>query len=135
MPLRHCRVINWRFAKEMERAYGLLKINSSLEFVAEKLGALKNDELKSLDARLEEKRAERNTIGATENAFYESKDQIKSLIARLQNVGHGGVSKLRSQVATRVKALVSELRVAPAGTAPIKGARIDHVQSNATRGR
>ena len=117
--------------EEMERAYGLLKINSSLEFVAEKLGAL-NDELKSLDARLEEKRAERNTIGATENAFYESKDQIKSLIARLQNVGHGDIYKLRSQVATRVKALVSELRVAPAGTAPIKGARIDHVQSNAT---
>ena len=117
--------------EEMEKAYGLLKINSSLEFVAEKLGAL-NDELKSLDARLEEKRAERNTIEATENAFYESKDQINSLIARLQNVGHGDIYKLRSQVATRVKALVSELRVAPSGTAPIKEAWINHVQSNAT---
>ena len=54
------------------------------------------------------------------------------MIARLQNVGHGDIYKLRSQVTTRVKAPVSELRVAPSGTAPIKEAWINHVQSDAT---
>jgi len=104
---------------EMEKAYQLLKINSALEIVAEKLGTLQK-RVQELGAQLNEKEAERQSLEATESEFYQSKAEIKSLIARLQTpgVGEGDLYKLRSQVAARIKAIVKALIVAPLGEAP-----------------
>jgi DNA invertase Pin-like site-specific DNA recombinase len=103
---------------EMESAYGLLKINPDLAFVADKLGQLQQT-VKDLERQIEEKKDERENLEATENAFYESKDEIKSLIGSLQTPGEGDLYKLRSQVVARIKALVDSLLLAPAGRAPI----------------
>ena len=80
---------------EMEKAYGLLNINPDLAFVADKLGSLQQH-VKDLERQLEEKKDERESLEATENAFYESKDEIKSLIDRLRQQGEGDLYKLRS---------------------------------------
>jgi hypothetical protein len=103
---------------EMEQAYALLGINQSLEFVAGKLHSLQQ-QTNQTKRQLEEKQAERQTLEASDNAFYESKDEIKSLIAQLQTSGDRDLYKLRSQVSARIKSLVDTLSVAPAGLAPI----------------
>jgi hypothetical protein len=76
------------------------------------------DEAKAL---LDAKRAERKQLRSLEKTFYESKDEIKSLIARLQNQKSRGedLYKLRSLAAARTKALVAKLEIAVAGTGPI----------------
>lgn len=56
---------------------------------------------------------------AAESDFYESKDEIKKLIASLQTPSQSDLYKLRSQLAARIKALVVTLEVAPIGEAPI----------------
>lgn len=104
---------------EMERAYQLLKLNPSLDFVAEKLGPLQK-RVQELDAQLKEKETERQSLEASESELYQSKAEIKSLIARLQTpaADEDDLYKLRSQVAARIKAIVKALIVAPLGEAP-----------------
>jgi hypothetical protein len=102
--------------EEMERAYQLLKLNSSLEIVAEKLGALQKG-FEEVSTQLKQKEEKQN-LAATESDFYQSKVEIKSLIARLQTPGDEDLYKLRSQVAARIRALVKALIVAPLGEPP-----------------
>jgi DNA invertase Pin-like site-specific DNA recombinase len=103
--------------EEMERAYQLLKLNSSLEIVAEKLGGLQK-RFEEVSAQLNQKEEEKQNLTASERDFYQSKVEIKSLITRLQTPGDEDLYKLRSQVAARIKALVKALNVAPLGEAP-----------------
>lgn len=105
---------------EMERVFALHNVDPNVEFVVGKLRSLEQ-QVKELEEQLNQKKTEKNNLAATENAFYESTDEIKSLIASLQSQIAGGrdLYKLRSQVAAAVKLIVKELTVAPAGTAPI----------------
>ena len=114
---------------EMGKAYELIKLNQSLEFVAEKLGALqqRTDEV---DAQIKEIEVQRLSLESTESEFYQSKDEIKSLIARLQTTGdNDDLYKLRSQAAARIKGLVGTLEVAPIGRAPKVARLIEQLNS------
>ena len=69
----------------MEKAYELININPSLSFVAE-LGSLQL-RLAEIDFQLRQKEVERQNLESTESEFYNSKGEIKSLIARLKHQG------------------------------------------------
>jgi DNA invertase Pin-like site-specific DNA recombinase len=104
--------------EEMEKAYELIKLNSSLQFVADKLNSLqkRKDEIQR---ELKQKEEERQNLEAGEKDAYQGKNEIKSLIARLQNPTEGeDLYKLRSLVAARIKAVVKVLNVAVLGEAP-----------------
>jgi hypothetical protein len=103
---------------EMESAYGLLKINPNIQFVADKLAGLEQ-QLKDLEAHIAEEKSERQKLEASDTAFYESKDEIKALVASLQTPGDNDLYKLRSQLAAGIKTLIAEFNVAPLGEAPI----------------
>ena len=64
------------------------------------------------------KQAERSATTAEVGAFYESRDQVKALVAQLQGRDGDEVYKLRSQIAARLKSLVTIIFVAPLGHAP-----------------
>ena len=55
------------------------------------------------------------------SAFYESKEQLKALLDRLQQSEGEDVYKLRAQISSRLKSLVSEIFVAPVGSTPMRG--------------
>ena len=65
------------------------------------------------------KQAERSATTAEVGAFYESRDQVKALVAQLQGRDGDEVYKLRSQIAARLKSLVTIIFVAPLGHAPL----------------
>jgi DNA invertase Pin-like site-specific DNA recombinase len=65
------------------------------------------------------KKAELDKRTAEANAFYESIDQIKSLIERLQDRSRPENYRLRKQISAKLRALVSDIKVAPAGDAPV----------------
>ena len=58
------------------------------------------------------------------SGFYESKEQLKALLDRLQQSEGEDVYKLRAQISSRLKSLVSEIFVAPLGSAPMRGKAI-----------
>jgi DNA invertase Pin-like site-specific DNA recombinase len=101
---------------EMEKAYQLLKI-ASVDFVAEKLSALQQRETE-IAALIKDTEADKLTLESKEAEFRQSKEEVKSLIARLQTPGDNDLYKLRSQVAARIRGLVQTLEVATVGKAP-----------------
>ena len=102
--------------QEMEQAYGLLKIKPDLGFVADKLANLEGRS-KELERQLSQKKVERQELDVTDTAFYESKDEIRSLISRLQTTDakEADLYKLRAQVSDRIRDLVGTLHLAPVG--------------------
>jgi hypothetical protein len=104
--------------QQMENTFELFKIaGEAKEFVAEKLKALESRRA-AVDEQLGAKQAERSATTAEVGAFYESRDQIKSLVTQLQGRDGDEVYKLRAQIAARLKSLVTTIIVAPLGRAP-----------------
>jgi DNA invertase Pin-like site-specific DNA recombinase len=102
---------------KMEKLVELLEFNSSSKFVGEKLAELEKRET-DVDATIKETETLMLSVETEENEFRQSKEEVKSLIARLQTPGDDDLYKLRSQVAARIKGLIDTLQVATAGTAP-----------------
>src|SRR4029079_8411249 len=71
------------------------------------------------------KEREASQLGSATNQFYESRDQIKALIEQLQSREGDEIYKLRSQIASKLKSLVSTILVAPLGHAPLTQKTID----------
>jgi hypothetical protein len=69
-------------------------------------------------ALIKDTEAQKSKFESSEDEFRQSKEEVKSLIGRLQKPGDNDLYKLRSQVATRIKGLIQTLQVAPVGTAP-----------------
>jgi len=101
---------------EMEKVYQVLE-RASVEFLVEKFEALQKREIE-IAALIKDTEAQTLSLESNENEFRQSKEQIKSLIARLQTPGDNDLYKLRSQVAARIKGLLHTLEVAAAGSAP-----------------
>jgi hypothetical protein len=116
--------------EEMEGAYGLIKINPELQFVADKLSPLQQ-QVQEIEQQLIARKIEREGLESIENAFYESREEIRALVERLQSQTSGRIDlyKLRSQVAARIKALVEKLKVATAGTGPIMERLLKYYES------
>ena len=115
--------------QEMEKAYQLININPSLEFVAEKLA---NAQLRLTEVgnQIEDKEAKLKSLETIENDFYQSREEIKSLVARLQTPGDNDLYKLRSQVAAPIKSSRANFtRIAPLGNAPVVAKAIKELES------
>jgi DNA invertase Pin-like site-specific DNA recombinase len=86
-------------------------------------------ELQSAKASLEAKRTERQRLQAQAIGFYDSKDHIKGLVARLRG-REGEVYKLRAQIAARLKSLASAISLASVGQGPLTRRALDLVQAD-----
>ena len=101
----------------MEKTYELLSAGGSTEFVAGKLKEL-TDKQKLLEERQATKETEQLEFKARDSRFYSSREDIKTLVARLQNPASDEVYKLRAKIASQLKVLVETLLVAPQGELP-----------------
>jgi hypothetical protein len=102
----------------MEKTYELLSMaGSATNFVAAKLQQLEVRRA-SVEAELNAKERERSELGSATSQFYESRDQIKALIEQLQSRQGDETYKLRSEIASKLRSLVTTILVAPLGNAP-----------------
>lgn len=110
--------------EQRERTFDLLgKSGLAADFVGQKLNALEEERMLLVEA-VAKKEKERDELSSQLSGFYESREQIKALIERLQRSAGDAVYKLRSQISSRLKSLVSEIFVAPLGSGPMTGKAI-----------
>jgi DNA invertase Pin-like site-specific DNA recombinase len=103
--------------KLMEQTYILLSTTGSMEFVSLKLKEL-DSKRTALTQELVAKEAEKLAFDAKEERFHTSRDEIKTLVAQLQELPTAELYKQRAQIASRLRTLVTTLLVAPQGEAP-----------------
>lgn len=101
----------------MEKTYQLLSTGGSTEFVAGKLNEL-TTKLSVLKEREAIKEAEQQEFNARDARFYDSREDIKSLVQQLQKPASEELYKIRAQIASRLKVLVETLLIAPQGAFP-----------------
>lgn len=101
----------------MEKTYNVLSEGGPADFLAKKLTELgsKRDELTE---RLRAKETEQEQFLAHESEFYNSKEEIRELVAKLQMPASDELYKVRAQIVARLKALVETLLIAPQGALP-----------------
>lgn len=111
----------------MEKSFNLLSENAPQDFVAKKLKELgsKRDELTE---RLQSKEAEQELFLAHEARFYSSKEEIRDLVKHLQLPASEELYKVRAQIASRLRALVHTLLIAPVGRLPISQRNIQQMK-------
>jgi hypothetical protein len=116
--------------EKRERAFNLF-VQGSLasEFVRQKLNEIE-EQLTNLVEAISQKERERDELSSELSGFYESKEQLKGLIERVQHTSGEDVYKLRAQIAARLKSLVSAVFVAPVGAAPVVRKEIELLKEN-----
>jgi DNA invertase Pin-like site-specific DNA recombinase len=72
------------------------------------------ERISGLNESIKKKRNEQSKLVDEAAGIYKSKDQIKALIERAQNRKDAQTYKLRAQIAVRLRALVSNIRIRPA---------------------
>lgn len=113
--------------EQMDRAFELLSTGVATDFIAEKLRGIEQTKV-ALEAELKRKEAERAQLSSTSREF----EDIKPLIARLQaHDGGDETYRLRSQLSSRLRSIVTNLFVAPAGHAPRTKRTIDWLSTQA----
>lgn len=101
----------------MDKTYHLLESGAPEEFILAKLRELqaRKDELAALIAEsrkvLEEVESERQRLS-------QSRDEITSLLQRLQNANQPDLFELRSKISSHLKSMIETLTVAPQGGQP-----------------
>jgi len=104
--------------EQRDRTYDLFaKATLSSDFVAQKLNECEQNRIR-LDAELKEKTLARGALDSDLTEFYKTKEEIKALIQRLQQPSGEETYRLRAQIASRLRSLVSTILVAPAGSSP-----------------
>jgi len=102
----------------MEQTYELLSnAGTELAFVSKKLQALAERQIQ-LEAHLAAKRHEKASLEAREERFTTSRDEIEALVVQLQGAPTSDLYQLRARIASRLRALVVSLRIAPLGNIP-----------------
>jgi DNA invertase Pin-like site-specific DNA recombinase len=115
--------------QQMEKTYELLSLaGAATNFVAEKLQQLEGRR-SAVEAELREKKQNRSQLGSATSQFYESRDQVKALIEQLQSRKGDETYKLRSQIASKLRSLVTTILVAPLGHAPVTQKTIEFLSS------
>ena len=98
-----------------ERTYQLYLLDlGNKEYVADKLKQYAN-RLTELETAIKGKEKDLLAQASELSGFYTSKDQIKSLISRLQQEKGQEIYKIRAQIASSIRNLVAGIRVAPSG--------------------
>ena len=109
--------------QQQDKLLELLEMGD-LKLVHNKLSDLEQ-KLARLSATLAEKDRERSALQAQLRQQSESREQLKTLIAQLQDESSQDLYRLRSQVASRIRALVEVIFVAPSGSVPFVYGKID----------
>jgi hypothetical protein len=114
----------------MEKTYAVLDQGGPVEFVTGKLKELQARKA-TLSANVEAKSAEQKELLGREARYRQSKDEIKTLVRRLQGPADEETFKLRAQIASQLKVLVQTLSVAPLGSKPRLEASIERLRGTA----
>lgn len=110
----------------MEKTYAVLNAGGPPEFVAAKLNELTSTK-SDIETRLAQKEAENLAFQTRESRFYNSRDEIRTLVQQLQLPPSDDLYKLRAQIASRLKTLVETLLIAPQGAVPIMRRTIEQL--------
>jgi hypothetical protein len=111
----------------MQRTYELLATGAATEFVSGKLRELESRQ-KELNSTLAEKREELRSLASRVANFYESKEDVRAFIERLQGSDAVELYRLRAQMASRLRTLVESLIVAPLGDRPKTERAVDFLR-------
>ncbi len=114
----------------MQQAFGVLETGAAVEFVSNKLRELETRQ-RDLKERLRTKQHELELLNNRISTFYESKNEVRSFVERLQSPAGEELFKLRAQIASRIKNLVETLIVAPLGDRPKTKKVIEHLKGEA----
>ena len=119
---------------QMDRTYELLDIaGTASAFVAEKLQQLEQRR-SSVDAELVSKERELSALAVIHSPLYDDRDQLGALIDRLRGAGDDDTYRLRAQVASRLRTIVTHILIGPAGSAPSTQKAIDAIASEPEAG-
>jgi DNA invertase Pin-like site-specific DNA recombinase len=118
--------------EERESIFQLLtQTKAATEFVAKKLDDVEG-QLSAVRAELSKKQEEAAALASEISHFYESKEQVKTLLKQFETEKHNpdAVYRLRSQISSKLKAIVERVFVAPAGSVPTVRLMIERLKSN-----
>jgi hypothetical protein len=101
-----------------------LVTGAAVNFVSSKLRELESRQ-RDLKERLRTKQHDLELLNNRISTFYESKNEVRSFVERLQSPSGDELFKLRAQIASRIKNLVETLVVAPLGDRPKTQKAID----------
>lgn len=99
-----------------DRTFEANVVSGDLAFFAGKIREM-SATIADFETALAERKSERDQLVSEASRFYESRDQIKLLIARLQNFEGEGVYELRAQVAAKLKSITGGLQISCNGEA------------------
>lgn len=112
----------------MEKTYRLLESGAPVEFVTSKLTELESRRSK-LRSDIEGKGLEHAEMVGLGDRLESSRTEIRGLVRRLQGPPTDELYKIRAQIASRLKILVSSLSVAPLGDRPKTMKNIEKLES------
>jgi DNA invertase Pin-like site-specific DNA recombinase len=118
--------------EERESIFQLLtQTKAATEFVANKLDDVEG-QLSAIHAELRKKQEEAAKLASEISHFYESKEQVKALLKQFEAEKHNpdAVYRLRSQISSKLKAIVERVFVAPAGSVPTVRVMIESLKRN-----
>jgi DNA invertase Pin-like site-specific DNA recombinase len=95
----------------------LLETEFSGKFLAKQLDGCEKS-IFDVTEQIRQKEEQRAATVSESSSFYESKEEIKSLIDRLKDRNSTETYRLRAQIAAKLRSLISQLIIAPAGRAP-----------------
>lgn len=107
---------------QRDRAFDLgVGSASGNEFIGSRIDSL-SAEIDKAAAEIVRMTNERDLLQSEAGRFYEGRDEVKLLIARLQSNAGEGIYELRARVAAHLLSIVTSLQVFPAGEVPtLKG--------------
>jgi hypothetical protein len=101
----------------MQQAFAVLETGAAADFVSTKLRELEGRQ-GDLKERLRTKQHELELLNNRISTFYESKNEVRGFVERLQTPAGEELFKLRAQIASLIKNLVETLVVFPLGDRP-----------------
>jgi hypothetical protein len=111
----------------MQQAFDVLATGAAVDFVSSKLRELESRQ-RDLKKRLPAKQHELELINNRISTFYESKNEVRGFVERLQRPSGEELFKLRAQIASRIKNLTQTLVVASLGDRPKTEKAIDYLK-------
>lgn len=102
----------------MEKTYGVLTGGGPVAFVTAKLNELEQRKIE-LTGRIGLQTEKQAEFLSAETRMTQSRDEIRDLLKRLQSSASGDLYKIRAQIASRMRAILIVLLVAPQGSRPI----------------
>jgi ribosomal protein L17 len=111
----------------MQQAFAVLETGAAADFVSTKLRELEGRQ-GDLKERLRTKQHELELLNNRISTFYESKNEVRGFVERLQTPAGEELFKLRAQIASRIKNLVETLVVFPLGDRPKTEKVIDYLK-------